>query len=408
MSLFSSFIVEPVVRQARRFSGTTSQPSGGARDSLSLSHVNANASSPDAPHPHTYPRRQHEADTDAPDSDSTAAHADSDVLTVAESLAEGEDGHTSTVMQQTPARPSNADEVHVAPPPPPSRRANTAPVAVPMSSNPATLASQFRLLDVDAPSPTTPASLGPQNSASPAQHAPTMSESLPADDGMRHLRARIHQIRELPLPEEEKARMMHQLMTERWSVLRPTSPSSFISHDRPSTPTSGRSVFSDFQVYSPASAASEVDAENPFQLRPGDTEPTYRSPPAQDNPEIANEDDEDNFEGGPVLGCQHYKRNVKVQCFQCRRWYTCRHCHDAVEDHNLNRVMTQNMLCMACGTPQKAGEHCINCGTQAACYYCDICKLWDNNSAKKIYHCVDCGICRRGAGLGKDYIHCKV
>ena len=36
------------------------------------------------------------------------------------------------------------------------------------------------------------------------------------------------------------------------------------------------------------------------------------------------------------------------------------------------------------------------------------CKLWDDDPEKKIYHCDDCGICRIGAGLGKDFFHCKV
>ena len=36
------------------------------------------------------------------------------------------------------------------------------------------------------------------------------------------------------------------------------------------------------------------------------------------------------------------------------------------------------------------------------------CKLWDDDPHKSIYHCNDCGICRIGKGLGKDFFHCKV
>ena len=108
------------------------------------------------------------------------------------------------------------------------------------------------------------------------------------------------------------------------------------------------------------------------------------------------------------LGCEHYKRNVKIQCFDCNRWHTCRHCHDERENHHLNRKKTRSMLCMLCATPQPAAEFCRSCQVRTAWYYCDICKLWDNDSAKSIYHCPDCGICRRGEGLGKDFIHCKV
>jgi uncharacterized CHY-type Zn-finger protein len=235
-----------------------------------------------------------------------------------------------------------------------------------------------------------------------------MAELLPADDGMAHLRERIHEIRALNISDQERARMIHNLMTEKYNHMRPTSPASFISHDRPFTPTSGQSLFSDVHASSPYSSTTDVTPEISYNLREGDTNPTYRPHHDHNGAEHGEDDEEDSAEGELVLGCQHYKRNVKVQCFECRRWYTCRHCHDAVEDHNLNRKLTQNMLCMACGTPQPAAEVCKNCETEAACYYCDICKLWDNNSKKKIYHCPDCGICRRGEGLGKDFYHCKV
>jgi uncharacterized protein (DUF305 family) len=384
MALFSSFIIDPVVRQARRFSGTQ-QPAG----VLAQSHVNRSS-------PHAPPESDggHNTNNDTGGLAMGGSRQDAIIL---------EDEDQDQEFIEMPAT-DHAD-------------------AVQMSSNPArTIASQLRQLELDSPHSTSAStSTTPAISTAPAttlqeQNAPAMSESLPADDGMRHLRARVHQIRELTISEEEKARMMHGMMTERYNFLRPTSPNSFVSHDRPFTPTSGASVFSDRNVSSPVSAASDwVDPENPFNLRPEDTEPTYRSRPPDHNPYAFDEgegegedEDLDHFEDEVALGCQHYKRNVKVQCVECRRWYTCRYCHDAVEDHCLNRAMTKNMLCMVCGTPQKAGEYCIQCGTQSACYYCDTCKLWDNNITKKIYHCADCGICRRGAGLGKDYVHCKV
>jgi len=401
MSLFSSFVIDPVVRQARRFSSAAPPAAANGRP---LSHANANSSYATA--------------LDVAAGDGHVA-LDDDALPLlqgAEALrrprpatvGEARGGHDGTVQEASRSL---------------SRRATAprAPIDIPadadMSSNPShTLATQLRQFQLDSPLPAPPASADAHRARNPlslasGQNAPTMSESLPADDGMRHLRARMHQIRDLAIADEDKARLMHGLMTEQYNYLRPTSPSSFISHDRPFTPTSGQSVFSETHISSPVSAASDVDPENPFNLRPGDTEPTYRARPADHVPDadVAIEDDEfENFEEHVSLGCQHYKRNVKVQCYECRRWYTCRHCHDAVEDHDLNRVKTQNMLCMSCGTPQKAGEYCVQCGMQAACYYCEVCKLWDNNSNKKIYHCVDCGICRRGAGLGKDYMHCKV
>ncbi|ODQ65656.1 hypothetical protein NADFUDRAFT_82660 [Nadsonia fulvescens var. elongata DSM 6958] len=107
-----------------------------------------------------------------------------------------------------------------------------------------------------------------------------------------------------------------------------------------------------------------------------------------------------------ILGCKHYQRNIKLECSQCNKWYVCRFCHDDVEYHNLIRPETRNMLCMICGTAQAAKKTCKTCLKQMAIYYCDICKLWDNEPNKKIYHCDKCGICRLGEGLGIDFFHC--
>ncbi|KAF3766140.1 zf-CHY-domain-containing protein, partial [Cryphonectria parasitica EP155] len=109
----------------------------------------------------------------------------------------------------------------------------------------------------------------------------------------------------------------------------------------------------------------------------------------------------------PELGCVHYKRNIKVQCAECDKWYTCRLCHDDAEEHTLPRKHTKNMLCMLCGHAQKASDTCAHCGESAASYYCNICKLWSDDVNKHIYHCDDCGICRVGRGLEKDFFHCK-
>jgi ribosomal protein L40E len=79
-----------------------------------------------------------------------------------------------------------------------------------------------------------------------------------------------------------------------------------------------------------------------------------------------------------------------------------------VEDHTLVRRDTKHMLCMLCGHAQPAAQNCRRCTEQTAQYYCEICKLWDNDSKKSIYHCSDCGICRIGQGLGKDFFHCQV
>ncbi|KAI8997030.1 zinc-ribbon-domain-containing protein [Pilobolus umbonatus] len=108
-----------------------------------------------------------------------------------------------------------------------------------------------------------------------------------------------------------------------------------------------------------------------------------------------------------ILGCSHYQRKCKLEANCCGKIYTCRFCHEENEDHAIIRTETKNMLCMLCSTLQPVGQTCNKCGEQVARYYCDICKLWDDDPVKSIYHCHECGICRKGKGLGQDYIHCK-
>lgn len=243
-------------------------------------------------------------------------------------------------------------------------------------------------------------------------------------------------IRSLQAPQDEKARLVHNLMTERWlaaqvegqGALRPQSPASNVEQDshRPAfvassplsnmtLPTSPSSIASLPTAMATAMLAPFPDPNNPFNVHPEDLQPNYRPlPDSQEVQEVALEGSHTEEELAalmePVLGCKHYKRNVKIQCFDCKEWHACRHCHDAVnaQTHLLNRRKTENMLCMLCWTPQPAGQYCRDCGQHAAWYYCDICKLWDDDASKRIYHCEDCGICRRGEGLGKDFVHCKV
>ena len=244
--------------------------------------------------------------------------------------------------------------------------------------------------------------------------------SLPEDDGMGHMRKRIFAIQRTDSSNEEKARLVHGLMTEKHNLSqqslhgphfpRAPSPGSRHSSDRPWTPSSPKSMESLKQTLSPPTSSSSIsDGPNPFQLSPSDLKPTYYRKP------LATSKDGDQ-EGSPMvieevtnaLGCEHYKRNIKLQCSACNKWYTCRFCHDAVEDHMLNRRETKNMLCMLCGCAQPASEECALCSVRSAWYYCNVCKLWDDDPEKSIYHCNDCGICRIGQGLGKDFFHCKV
>ncbi|EMC97106.1 hypothetical protein BAUCODRAFT_87724 [Baudoinia panamericana UAMH 10762] len=220
-----------------------------------------------------------------------------------------------------------------------------------------------------------------------------MDGALPIDDGMRAVREQLQAIRTLAVSTEEKARRMHALMTR-----------AYIAH-KANIDVSSPSDLQNPRLMLPA------DLQNPYNLRPGDLEPTFSPIPVALPVVHSDRTESSENENAAVLGCAHYKRNVKVQCYDCQRWFTCRHCHDQAPDlpyeHKLNRKKTQNMLCMLCCTPQPAAEVCMHCGEYAAWYYCSKCKLWDNDSNKRIYHCDDCGICRVGEGLGKDYVHCR-
>lgn len=251
--------------------------------------------------------------------------------------------------------------------------------------------------------------------------------SLPADDGMGHMRNKIQAIQKMNITNTGKARFIHEVMTERYTSLqtslqashlhRPHSPASLLSSDRPFTPVSTGSIENTMQSASPpTSMSSFADPTNPFHLTSDDLRPTYFSKRPDLNAGASEDRRMDHHRSESsgtadepkVLGCSHYKRNIKLQCSACLRWYTCRFCHDEVEDHLLNRRETKNMLCMLCGCAQPASEECVQCGERAAWYYCSVCKLWDDDPKKSIYHCNDCGICRVGQGLGKDFYHCKV
>lgn len=248
--------------------------------------------------------------------------------------------------------------------------------------------------------------------------------SLPADDGMGWLRKKIHAIRGLDLNNDDKARMVHDLMTESYNSSRILSPglsatlSPKLSSSRftqpESPPTLESKLSPEMTPLSPTSTTSIPHYEHQFTLTPEDLQPTYvpkvepESPVVETGEETREEDPDTEELEETSLGCQHYQRNVKLECFTCKKWYTCRFCHDEVEDHHLIRRDTENMLCMLCGHAQPAAHDCKNCGEQSAQYYCEICKLWDNDGNKSIYHCNDCGICRIGQGLGKDFFHCKV
>lgn len=436
-SLLSSFIIDPFVRQAKRFSLVDEAPhregvpaSPQAKSQSHANHVRLTLTQP--------AQSKIAGSTGRPLDDlpvenhAFCALAEEKTCQVTTSLSRhitGGDGQADSGLSWRETETENkkasyprttgvdSDEPLV-----PAESATIAPnteqAAAATSSTPINLADDLAAnglhTNPDRHMPPTRPRLQDTNMSRPQlpDHA-KMSSSLPADDGMRLLRERIHGIRSDSVSQEEKARKMHHLMTEEWENarlrLRPQSPASQISHERPFDPTSPRSTLCSPDSPNTTSAVP-VDPHNPFNIHPGDLQPTYRPLPEPEPVADDGHTDESPTEPPePVLGCKHYQRNVKIQCFDCKTWHTCRHCHDAaVHSHHLNRRATENMLCMHCFTPQAAGQYCKNCNERAAWYYCDICKLWDDDGSKRIYHCADCGICRKGEGLGKDYVHCKV
>ena len=153
------------------------------------------------------------------------------------------------------------------------------------------------------------------------------SSALPEDDGKRALRQSLVEIHNLDITEREKAIRMHAVMTEKYNALKERKRQS-----------------KQVEILLP-------EKEDPFEVSLEDAKRSYH----KDN----------------EMGCTHYKRGVKLQCSTCRKWHTCRFCHDEVEDHILIRRETKNMLCMHCGKAQPAQQDCRYCGVKSARYYCD-------------------------------------
>ena len=246
----------------------------------------------------------------------------------------------------------------------------------------------------------------PEESALP-QPTRDPSNALPEDDGMSEMRYRIGLIWNGDGTNEEKSQQIHNLMMQSYNTAKRRTQkragSPLTKSTVPGTPVDSTMIIEERSV-TPLS----LNSDTTWNLRPEDLIPTYAPlPPPNDSDEhIDSMVDHDPI--SELYGCTHYRRNVKIQCNTCHRWYPCRLCHDAIEDHRLPRKETKNMLCMLCTTPQPASQTCINCGLEAANYYCPVCHLWNDDPTKSIYHCPSCEICRLGEGLGRDFFHCDV
>ena len=107
-----------------------------------------------------------------------------------------------------------------------------------------------------------------------------------------------------------------------------------------------------------------------------------------------------------IMGCKHYQRGCAIECPRCRKVYTCRHCHNAAEDHEIDRKKVERMRCMRCNLLQPVAAACssTSCGAKMAKYFCRVCNFFDDDPNKNIYHCDGCGLCR--VGPRENYKHC--
>ncbi|KAK8515537.1 hypothetical protein V6N13_139487 [Hibiscus sabdariffa] len=112
-------------------------------------------------------------------------------------------------------------------------------------------------------------------------------------------------------------------------------------------------------------------------------------------------------------GCSHYRRRCRIRAPCCDEIFDCRHCHNEAKNninvdqklrHDIPRRQVSKVICSLCGTEQEAQQVCINCGVCMGKYFCESCKLFDDDTSKRQYHCDGCGICRIGGQ--ENFFHC--
>lgn len=132
-----------------------------------------------------------------------------------------------------------------------------------------------------------------------------------------------------------------------------------------------------------------------------------RNVQAQEEEEKKNLDLSQTYFQEGIFGCKHYKRNCKVKAPCCQQFYTCRRCHDeSVTGHKINRYQIQEMMCFFCSTIQPVAQNCAHCHKVMAKYFCPVCKFWDDDEKKVIWHCEQCGLCRVSTNHAQE--HCNL
>ncbi|PHT59524.1 hypothetical protein CQW23_01887 [Capsicum baccatum] len=113
-------------------------------------------------------------------------------------------------------------------------------------------------------------------------------------------------------------------------------------------------------------------------------------------------------------GCSHYRRRCRIRAPCCNEIFDCRHCHNEAKNnisvdqklrHEIPRHKVERVICALCDTEQEVRQVCINCGVCMGRYFCETCKLFDDDISKRQYHCNGCGICRIGGA--ENFFHCS-
>ncbi|KAG2691641.1 hypothetical protein I3843_08G017500 [Carya illinoinensis] len=112
-------------------------------------------------------------------------------------------------------------------------------------------------------------------------------------------------------------------------------------------------------------------------------------------------------------GCLHYRRRCRIRAPCCNEIFDCRHCHNEAKNnikidhkhrHEIPRHQVRQVICSLCGTEQEVQQLCIKCGVCMGKFFCETCKLFDDDTSKAQYHCHGCGICRIGGR--ENFFHC--
>lgn len=93
--------------------------------------------------------------------------------------------------------------------------------------------------------------------------------------------------------------------------------------------------------------------------------------------------------------CYHYISKCSIVASCCGSIFPCKKCHNEEKDHKILPKDIKYIICKNCTIEQKVSNECISCGITFGEYYCNRCKIHDNDDGMK-YHCNECDMCLIG------------